>query len=64
MASKDLKQKIIDHLDGLNKLESETGSDNLVNTIAERYDAPKQVVQQVIAEWSAGKDADPDQDNQ
>lgn len=58
--TKELKEKILNHLNGLNRLESQTDSQNLVRVIANRYNVSEEVVHQVIAEWSAGKNADPD----
>lgn len=51
----EMKQKILDHLNGLNKLERQTDSQNLIRTLAKRYNVSAILVEQVIAEWSAGK---------
>lgn len=50
-----IKEEILDHLNGLNKLESEQGHDAVIDKIADRYDVSRNVVMQVIAEWSAGR---------
>lgn len=51
----EMKQKILDHLNGLNNLERQTDSQNLIRTLAKRYNVSVILVEQVIAEWSAGK---------
>ena len=51
----DLKQKIIDHLNGLNEVERKSDSSNLINVIAERYDVSPEMVEKTIAEWEAGR---------
>lgn len=50
-----LKQKIIEHLHGLNKLDEHTDAENLVTVLAQHYDAPEEIVRHAIAEWSAGR---------
>ena len=50
-----IKSKILKHLNGLNNLEKQSDSEKLIDVIAQRYDAPKEIVRQVIAEWSAGR---------
>jgi len=50
-----LKEKILGHLEGLNALERQKGSEAVIKTIAERYDVPEIMVKKVIAEWEAGK---------
>ena len=52
----DIREKIIKHLDGLNDLERKEGSEDLIKTIAERYDVSEVMVQKIIAEWSAGEE--------
>jgi biotin-(acetyl-CoA carboxylase) ligase len=52
---KDIKEKIIKHLDGLNELERKEGSSDLVKSLAERYDVSENMVQKILAEWSAGE---------
>ena len=52
----DIKEKIIKHLDGLNELERKEGSDDLIETLAERYDVSENMVQKILAEWSAGEE--------
>tara|TARA_B100001167_G_C16572360_1_gene213120 strand:+ start:344 stop:541 length:198 start_codon:yes stop_codon:yes gene_type:complete len=59
-----IQEKILKHLNGLNDLDQQTGSDNLIDTLAERYDAPRNVVEQVIAEWSAGRTEADDNDEE
>ena len=46
----------MNHLDGLNDLERKEGSDDLIHTLAERYDVSKNMVQKILAEWSAGEE--------
>ena len=55
MSKLEIRQKILEHLDGLNKLESLTDSENLIRTLAERYNVSTVIIEQVIAEWSAGR---------
>lgn len=55
MEHQSVQQKILKHLDGVNQLEQQTDSNNLIDTLAKRYDVPRNVVEQVIAEWSAGR---------
>ena len=55
MEHQSVQQKILKHLDGVNQLEQQTDSNNLIDTLAKRYDAPRTIVEQVIAEWSAGR---------
>lgn len=50
-----LRQKILNHLEGLNELERKKGPDELIKAIAKRYDMPEIMVKKVIAEWQAGK---------
>lgn len=52
----DIRGKIIKHLDGLNELERKRGSDDLIKTLAERYDVSENMVQKILAGWSAGED--------
>jgi hypothetical protein len=47
-----VKQKI---LNDLNKSENKQNSDNVIALMAKRYDVSKNMVQKIIAEWSAGK---------
>jgi hypothetical protein len=54
MAEQFTKDKILKHLDGLNELERKQGSEKLVRIIAARYGVAEELVEQVIAEWSAG----------
>jgi len=51
----ELKEKILKHLEGLHELEHQKGSDEMIEIIAERYNVPRKIVEQVIAEWSAGR---------
>lgn len=51
-----IRKRIIKHLDGLNELERIKSTDKLVETLAERYDVPENMVQKILAEWSAGKE--------
>lgn len=51
----EIKQKILYHLNGLNNLERRTSSQNLIRILSERYNVSDIIVEQVIAEWSAGK---------
>lgn len=52
----DIREKIINHLDGLNDLERKEGSEDLIKTLAERYDVSENMVQKILAEWSAGEE--------
>lgn len=52
----DIRKKIMNHLDGLNDLERKEGSDDLIKTLAERYDVSENMVQKILAEWSAGEE--------
>ena len=46
----DIREKIIKHLEGLNELERKEGSDDLIKTLAERYDVSENMVQKILAE--------------
>lgn len=55
-----VRDKIIKHLHGLNKLERQKGSEGIIDIISSRYDIPREMVEQVISEWSAGNGRDDD----
>ncbi|MFP4314321.1 MAG: hypothetical protein ACLFR0_08340 [Alphaproteobacteria bacterium] len=54
MNNSKIREKILKHLNGLNELERRQGSKALIDTLANRYDVPRNVVIQAIAEWSSG----------
>ncbi|WP_373086186.1 hypothetical protein [Sneathiella sp.] len=54
MTKDSVKQKILDHLDGLNDLERGHEPEHIISVISERYDVPPEAVEQAIAEWSSG----------
>jgi hypothetical protein len=51
---KSIREKIIKHLDGLNNLERQQDMDIVIDTIAKRYNTPREIVIKSISEWSAG----------
>ena len=55
MVESTIKDKILQHLEGLNELEHKKGEDEMIQVIAERYDTDEETVRQVLAEWSAGR---------
>lgn len=54
MQHESIQQKIMQHLEGLNELEKQTDSENLIQILAERYDTSEEVIQKAIADWQAG----------
>ena len=51
-----IKEKILRYPDLLDDLEKEKDPQAMIDTLAERYDAPRDVVEKIIAEWSAGRE--------
>lgn len=55
MHHESIQKKIIKHLDGLHELEKQTSAENLIQTLAERYETSEEVVKKALADWQAGK---------
>ena len=50
-----LKEKVMNHLSGINEVERKTDSDNIVKMLAERYDTDQTTIERILAEWSSGR---------
>tara|TARA_B100002003_G_C13843307_1_gene413766 strand:+ start:116 stop:313 length:198 start_codon:yes stop_codon:yes gene_type:complete len=60
MNNNDIKEKIFNDLA---ELEPRSDTEKLVEKLAEKHDVPAEVIEQAIAEWSAGREkVDHDED--
>lgn len=51
----DVKKKILQHLDKEGDDARGKDGDALLKELEERYDAPREVIEQTIADWMAGE---------
>ncbi|WP_262690155.1 hypothetical protein [Kordiimonas aestuarii] len=54
----DVKNKVLKHLDDMGDTAKAKDGEELIDELAERYDAPREAIEQIIADWMAGEKKD------
>ncbi len=56
MDHQDIHKKIMDNLNEIEALDSKSDNDSLIETLSKEYNVPPEMIELIIAEWSAGKE--------